>query len=386
MSENRKDLSDRLQIDRLYLIAQFFCDTQTEAADLVEKTLTGTVPAGISEQIEKLVSLAEVNPTGPLDRTVLKEEPHLPLPEIQVSRVLQQKIEAYFFGLTPANRLSIWAGNTGLIDLPGPVDTLRDHLTRSCSPTELQLYGRFLTNAVIRKELNKFWESNFGTVPPSLRSVLESKARRSLVTVDSTPAAHPSAAKTKRTSPGTYRRAVIYLILIIATGFLGYTINQQSRSRRVQDVKKGIIEEISRSATDIMPDLHTRDSAQAERYIRDSFSRRVRIPTLTGLVLEGVGKKTFRDSIRVPVLIFQSDASDSLTPVFALSYDIVLSLDTQLSLPAGTLLQIENSEAVDIQISATGNAVIWRVADDIFIAVPPEEPAQFARRRMTGQG
>lgn len=436
-----QNFSDELaHLERLFLTAQFLSRDTNEAARLVEavyESLAGRDSddpgdASFADLVEILMAAAasgeymDIDDVRPLTERIGRTA---------TDQFVEARVKPYFLSLTPAERMALWACveadnepdgtsiqeedfpsgkeavdsevpsppdafETADTEVPSPpeavetvdweepslsvsiepdaLDQFCTALSDSASPVELNVYSPYLDRATTARALRAFWDTEFVPVPPTLRSVLESKVLRGRKRwqrkENSNRPVQPDNGKHKKRS-----RVVLYTLLILLASLIGYFASNPS----VPDVLSTDLLELSRSAlkgSDI--DFPTSSPEQAERFVFDRFGWRLTVPSISDATLVGVGLRRISESAEIPVFIFSNTVTQSNFSVATYTYAFLQLHVDQFSLPSSTLRQIQEESGFEIHETGDETIVIWRQQDDIFAAFVEEDGSVF-RSRIT---
>lgn len=138
-------------------------------------------------------------------------------------------------------------------------------------------------------------------------------------------------------------------------------------------------------AADHSPTLETSSAdspSEAAAHIRDTWDRRVSVPTIEGTSLQGVGRLQGPSRIEVPVLLYAEESSEQRIAVYAFNYALVDSLGDQATLDRSLRTDLAANRSLLTEERPDRAVVLWRQQDDIFVAVAPHLSASSLRSRI----
>ncbi len=395
------DAKDQLtHLDRLFLIAQFLTTTADEAAGLVEATFVeatrraATKGSSGSGSFSSLVELMMIQATGNDESaTVVRVQQALSetVRRAAADDFLADRVRLLFLSMSDSERMALWAcvetSRSEIQVAQVEESTEPDALNRFCevlsalaSPLESRVFEHHIVRSAVAGALRYFWETAFVPVPPTLRSVLESKLRteRRLPGPIADRQASPMIERKKTSRPA---RLLPYTLLIVLASGLAYLISQRAEP----EAPSTNILELSLSSLDnVVLSFQTDNPEQIERLIFDRFGWRLTTPVIANATLEGLGLKSVTENIEVPVFIFSNDDDGATIRVVAYTYGFFERNRDRFALPSGTLRQIQQPAGFDIQEMQDWTAVVWRDRDDIFAAFVDEGGSDFRTRVSPG--
>lgn len=126
----------------------------------------------------------------------------------------------------------------------------------------------------------------------------------------------------------------------------------------------------------------TSDPTEAARYVRQTWNRRVSVPSVDSASLTGVGHIPIGRDSDLPFFLYEDDESDGQIAIFAYSYALIDTVDGRVTLARSLRSKLASNQAL---LEANGESeavVLWRQQDDILVAVAPHLNAESLRRRI----
>ena len=140
--------------------------------------------------------------------------------------------------------------------------------------------------------------------------------------------------------------------------------------------------DLSVQRADDVPVAHqTNDPEKAAAYIRETWGRRVSIPTIAKASLTGVGELSFSPSTTVPALLYTADDGSAIVAL-AFNYALLNQLDGRATLERTLRDKLAANDALLTDERRNQGVVMWRQRDDIFVIVAPTLPADSLRSRI----
>jgi DNA-directed RNA polymerase specialized sigma24 family protein len=212
-------------------------------------------------------------------------------------------------------------------------------------------------------------------LPPTLRPAIAERLRQQQEATELQEATE--SAKSRRKRGIRVPRVVLVLALIVLAGSVGWLL---SRPPGEQPPETNLITLSSRLSDDVSPAFATGSTTQAAQFVRDEFDRRVNVPDIAGAQLSGVGLVDVTDEIRVPVFIYENGEAGQIVHIFGYNYGLLHRFPEQIQLDIDILRQIEDEGRFDLHDMGDERVLVWRVRDDIFIAVTPGDGVELRRR------
>jgi hypothetical protein len=125
----------------------------------------------------------------------------------------------------------------------------------------------------------------------------------------------------------------------------------------------------------------TNSPSEAAAHIRNTWDRRVSVPTIDDATLTGVGKLVFSPDLSVPALLY-ADTSGSEIVALAFNYALVDRLGGQATLERTLRKKLAANDDLLAQERRDRAVVLWRQRDDIFVLVAPNLPPDSLRARV----
>lgn len=175
------------------------------------------------------------------------------------------------------------------------------------------------------------------------------------------------------------RRGLAGAVLVAAAGVLGYLLapGEDSGSAEESAGATSLTVRTVQYAAELPDPDAPQTRGAVDSLIRAELARRVRLPRIERMELEGVNVQEVTAGARVPVLVYRQ--GEVRVPVFVYNYALLDVTRDELTLPPGTLEQLDREEIV-VDRSGERPVVLWRSRDDIFLAVTSGEPDSLAAR------
>ncbi|GMQ80679.1 MAG: hypothetical protein BMS9Abin05_0107 [Rhodothermia bacterium] len=370
-------------LEQLFLVAQFISKDADQAARLVDtiykgsKTNTSATDESLSELVSRLSTIGD-SLDNRLEATRGLRDHSEQARRYESEQYLASSVRLQFLLLAPRDRIDLWrCVETDLPLLPehNALDAFKERLVSHLDVDQRAVFGNIITREAVARALRSYWSSAFVPVPPTLRSVVESRGGHTRPT--DLRADRSATAELKRPKKNRMNRVLLYTWVILAAGFIGYLL---TRLGTPTPPSTDIIELSLSAASDVDITFRTGNAEQAEMFIADRLGWRLSTPEITQASLLGIGLTEILDSIELPVLIFSDNNDDTEIPVFAFSYGFLENHRDQFGLARGTLRQIQESAGFDVHELDGRTAVIWRDRDDIFVAFVEGSGTEFQAR------
>lgn len=258
---------------------------------------------------------------------------------------------------------------------------LIDKVKATASPDLLNILRQSDPNKWIPKSLEKALKSDFNTVPPTLEPKIQSTFTRH----------HPEAAREALSATSRNRdaidtksrlsRGLMTLFLILAAGFIGYI----GSTLLIREPDANLLSLSAAKAPRVETVLATTELNEAETFVEQQMQWRLSLPEIENGELTGVGISEITDEVRVPVFLYRDGIAPDAEHItlYAFNYALLDEYADRIQLEPDILQAIANDERFDLHdLNDKQKFVIWRSADDIFMAVTPNDPVEL-RNRIT---
>lgn len=166
--------------------------------------------------------------------------------------------------------------------------------------------------------------------------------------------------------PGSgLKRTVTILIMVLGIGAVAYLLSGRSGTTDATNLV-GLV------GTDQIESewlLQTDDPIAIEDILREELGLRLRVPMIVGTSIEGVGTWDADRNVRIPVILY-SDPSEDIGKMLILNYVMLDQMSSAVFLDRSIRMELEQDRSYTV-VSASDNreVVLWRVGDDIFVAI-----------------
>ncbi len=265
---------------------------------------------------------------------------------------------------------------------------LRAALRDVLSGPERMLVDVALPDEALRSQLRALLSDRFQPPPSSLGSrvteILES-ARVQRSASDAEEEAPSSESSGGWSVWGALRKAlfsrtavIVVLGLLLIAGGIGALSYVPSAGPSAQTVVELSVDR----AADLSTGLRVQSATEAETYIRQTWNRRVSVPSIEGATLQGVGRLAVDDRAEVPALLYRDDETDRRIVAYAYNYALVDRLGDRAQLAQDLRGELAANDAPLPRQRSGRGVVLWRQRDDIFVVVAPDSDAETLRSRI----
>ncbi|MEM1095087.1 MAG: hypothetical protein AAGJ10_10825 [Bacteroidota bacterium] len=371
--------------DALYAFAQAVTASPTQAAHLVEATYQRAYqqlaqqPIVSDEKAWLFQLLHEVQAEQALPAAPSSVQQQL------VDQVLQRVMPVALAALPDRQRLLLLLcdGEGFSIDsaqhilgLPGELtaqhlDAARTALQASVWQAVAPSERRLLTAEALAPER---LTAVFQTANPTLVAPLPDATRENLAAVaagSDRPKPAPQADAASSALGRVLKRSLIASVLIFAAGTIGYLASEAFQQPPVTDVIRLAVAQ----AEDQSLLFETASLEQAENMVLSRLSWRLTLPEIDAAPLAGVSIRTLTDEVSVPVFVYEDQAETQPVPItlVALNYALLTQYAQQLDLSNEVLQYIEAEGRFQRYDEATRDVLVWRYADEIYVAITPAD-------------
>ena len=308
---------------------------------------------------------------------------------VPASYALLDDADRIVLALCEANRLSnadaalILGGDSDSVSLQleSAKKKLVEKVMATASPNQLDILQQSNPNEWIPRSLNEALKSDFNTVPPTLEPRIQSAFTRH----------HPEevrqalSASARKAEPydskSRLSKGLMTIFLILAAGFIGYI----GSTLLIKEPDVNLLTLSASKAPRVETVLATTELTEAETFVEQQMQWRLSLPDIENGELTGVGISEIADEVRVPVFLYRDDVdpTQEYITLYAFNYALLDQYADRIQLESDILQAIANDERFDLHdLNDKQKFVIWRSADDIFMAVTPNDPVEL-RNRIT---
>lgn len=263
---------------------------------------------------------------------------------------------------------------------------LRTHLRNALSSAAQSLVDEVLSEEAIEEAVRDVLLTRISGMPSSLRvrvrSALETRHRREVsASKGSSEESGPSGTGVKSwwSASRVVLLSLFVLALVIATGIgIWYVPSSPSPAPTHSSLTT-----FSRTQLDsVEPVIQTDRPEQAESYVQSTWNREVRLPSVAGANLRGIGRLRVETDEEVPVFLFGDSSDTGRVAIFAYSYALVDQLEDKAILGESDRTALAQNKQPVTQQNSKENGIIWRDRDEIFVAVAPSLDLETLRERI----
>lgn len=265
------------------------------------------------------------------------------------------------------------------------------HLQAVLSEPEFALVEEALSDAVLRDAVRDWVETRFSPVPRALQT----RIRETLRTAQSSdpadegddaspPEGEASPSLLDRLPSRPRPRALVFTLLIgalVLAGGIGVSYLRESSSPSSSS-GTDLVAFSAERADAVALDETTNDRSEARAYLKSTWNRQIRLPTVKGARLQGVGRARTGGDVQIPVVLYADTADGARIATFAYSYALVDRIGNTVTLGTGIRDALARPNHLVSDEQAETRGLLWRDRDDIFVAVAPSLPADSLRARL----
>ncbi|MFK7846053.1 MAG: hypothetical protein AB8G77_12200, partial [Rhodothermales bacterium] len=406
-SSNQEFQGMMKHIDSLYAMAQVLTLDAEKASVLVENTFRRAlkireknlvVPGDRRHMLQLLIQVyhEQKNTPPPLFDTSGASHPLTPSPKDSfkqniLTKFLGTAVPASFAMMDDSDRLVLSLcessrlsnADTALI-LGGDSDAVGLHLSAAkqrlakkiidSAPTAIiEILQQSSPDEWIGPALRNSLKSSFNSTPPTLEPKLQSAfssknpeaARRAL--------SSSQKANSKPDASTRLSRGLMTIFLILTAGFIGYI----GSSLFIKEQSANLLTLSASKAPRVETVLSTDDLSEAEQFVQQQMQWRLSLPAIAQGQLTGVGISEITDEVRVPVFLYKDDATADAEYItlYAFTYALLDQYADRIQLESDILSAIASDNSFDLHdLNDNQKFVIWRSANDIFMAVTSSDP------------
>jgi DNA-directed RNA polymerase specialized sigma24 family protein len=273
-------------------------------------------------------------------------------------------------------------------------DALSDELTAG----ERTLIEEELPDDALRDALSRVVAPHLGPLPPTLRpsvSAIMAKDPTELAALpddefdaddDSATPSHPFGTPPHRPRSSRphlgerLQKGGIAFLILLALSFAAYSVSTYLTPSASTPSPANLIQLSAERAGALQPTLETSNAAEAELFVTEQLGRNIAVPRIDSSILQGVSIVEMSNAIQVPAFVFTDQASNQRITTYAYTYAVIDQLDDQVQLAQDVRENLQSEQQITLHRTETGNVLVWRVRDDIYLAVTQANPGSVRSR------
>lgn len=278
---------------------------------------------------------------------------------------------------------------------PDSATLLRHKLRGVLSPPEADLLESALSDEDLQDAVRDYLRDRFAPVPSSLRAHLRSTVKTASPPSSGDTSSPPASSVTADESserlldrlPSRPRPRTLLIVLVlgalVVAGGLGVSYMTGSPPTASSSAAPPSLVAFSAGQTGaVTTERPTSRRSVAEAHLDSTWDRQVRLPTIEGARLEGIGRLQATGNVEVPVAMYADTEDDTRIAAFLYNYALVDRLDGAATL--GTRVRSALGQRNDLvsaeQSSPAG--LLWRDRSTIFVVVAPGLSTDALRARV----
>jgi hypothetical protein len=219
--------------------------------------------------------------------------------------------------------------------------------------------------------LRRAVKSEFGSMPATLEPTVHAALNATTVPEALAVERLPSAETPRTGFLGRMKRALAPAALVVGAGLVG--IHGSRLLNRPADPNVVSLAVAASDRVRLMEEIESTDSA--ERFFYERLNWRLDVPAIDQAPLAGAGLTEFAEDAFVPTMLYTSPDGSDRVVVYAFSYALLDRFTDRLFLERQILAAIADDRHFDVyRLTDSHNVVIWRQADDIYLAVTAGDP------------
>jgi hypothetical protein len=251
---------------------------------------------------------------------------------------------------------------------------LRASLRDVLSGPERMLVDVALPDDALRSHLRTLLEDRFQQPPPSIRSTVTELLERAH-SHEPSESEDDTADHWGRWTLNTLTRAAspkglvgLLLFVLLIVGGIGVAPYFSSST---ESAPRSVIERSVQQAPSLQTVQSTDSPKEAAAYIRDTWNRRVSVPSIEGAQLDGIASVSFGPTAEIPALLYTDDKSGNQIVAYVFNYALLDRLRDQVTLDRSLRTKLAANESLLRRQEEDRSVVLWRQRDDIFLVVAP---------------
>jgi len=278
-------------------------------------------------------------------------------------------------------------------------ESLWDAVQNELTAGERTLVDEELPDGALQEAVRRVVAPHLGPVPPTLRpsvsAIMDQDPRELQATspeddFDAIDDPVPPQATDSPDSPHRARgssshlgerlqKGGIALLVILALSLAAYGVTAYFLPRSAPSTVN-LIQLSAEQAGDVEPMLETTNAVEAELFVTEQFGRNIAVPRIDSSVLRGVSIVEMNDAIRIPAFVFTDQATNRRITAYAYTYAVIDQLGDRVQLAQDVRETLQSEQRITLHTTDMGNVLIWRVRDDIYLAVTEGNPRSVRSR------
>ncbi len=263
---------------------------------------------------------------------------------------------------------------------------LRASLRDVLNGPERMLVDVALPDEALRAQLRTLFKDHFQPAPSSLRAtvrdILErAQAKRKNDASDSSASGLSLLSSLGNKLSVRHLVGTLVLIGVLGLGITGWEYFTSSPSTAPPS-PQSMVALAAQQASEITVAHPTTDAESAAAYVRETWDRRVAVPSIEGATLQGVGRLQAGSDAAIPVFLFDDPPEKARIVVYAFNYALLNRLGPHGTLDRSLRSQLTANRSLLEEEHADRNVVLWRQQDDILVAVAPHLSSSTLRTRI----
>ena len=270
-------------------------------------------------------------------------------------------------------------------------NAVRDELTAG----ERMLVEEELPDGALQDALSRVVAPHLGPLPPTLRPSVSAIVAQDPTELASMPDDDPDEEddlgptqpfstqhRPRSSSPHLGERLQkggIALLIILAASLAAYGVSTYLLPES-SPATVNLIQLSAERANGLQPTLETSNAVEAELFVTEQLGRNIAVPRIDSSVLRGVSIVEMNDAIRVPAFVFTDQASNRRITTYAYTYAVIDQLGDRVRLTQDVRENLQSEQQIMLHTTDTGSVLIWRVRDDIYLAVTQANPRSIRGR------
>lgn len=275
-------------------------------------------------------------------------------------------------------------------------DALWDAVRNELTTGEQTLVEEELPDGALQNAVRRVVAPHLGPMPPRLRpsvtAIMDQDPRELQATApedefdtldDPVPPRHAESPRGPRSrSPRLGKRLQkggVILLVVLALSLAAYGVATYLLPRQAPSTVN-LIQLSAERADGLQPILETTNAVEAELYVTEQLGRNIAVPRIDSSVLRGVSIVEMNGAIRIPAFVFTDQATDRRITAYAYTYAVIDQLGDRVQLAQDVRETLQSEQRITLHPTDTGNVLVWRVRDDIYLAVTEGNPRSLRSR------
>lgn len=176
------------------------------------------------------------------------------------------------------------------------------------------------------------------------------------------------------------QRITVALFIILITGITGYFLSSYLTPSSTSTPPTDLLQLSVQQTDAVQPTMQTSNLMEVERFVAEQLGRSIAVPRIDSAMLRGVSIVEMETGIRIPAFVFSDTTSDHRITTYAYTYAVIDQFGDRVRLTQDIRQELQNEQQVNLHSTDESGVLVWRVRDDIYVAVTKADPQRVRSR------